>query len=358
MSRPVSRLGRCFLEVLGIVALDELRTEEWDVGKGFRNSGRGYTGALCCRPCRCRLQRFLKPEAHHWSQIRRLEAWYGSLALSTVFALRVLRVSVRSLLATEPMLQRRQPHPPAPPGRFYSWPSCWQPWGLWKRQELHVDCALPGTENALDLHEKGVECSTGRGWKCSRGCRPPGRKETKFFIGENSQNLSNQTIRRDQWAGVRASTVSSRYHVSVVVVGVTTVEVSASNNIFLLKERSIRIEWINTTQYQWYCKLLICFSASWSDLWEPCRSRCATRQCYNTKKMTDLLACKVLCHGSKHCRAFVGIVPIWVFKTWDDKGWVDVICRMQMVKGCDWFTFQWRGEACTIDRYLRAFSMG
>ena len=121
------------------------------------------------------------------------------------------------------MLKRRQPHPPAPPGRFDSWPSCRQPWGLWKRQELHVDCALSGTENALDLHEKGVECSTGRGWKCFRGCRPPGRKETKFFIGENSQNLSNQTIRRDQGAGVRASTVSSRYHVSVVVVGVTNV---------------------------------------------------------------------------------------------------------------------------------------
>ena len=54
--------------------------------------------------------------------------------------------------------------------------------------------------------------------------------------------------------------------------------------------------------------------------------------------------CKVLCHGSKHCRAFVGIVPVWVFKTWDDKGCVDVICRTRMVKGCDWFTRLWRAS--------------
>ena len=82
-------------------SLDEFRTEEWDVWRLPKQWGGGYTGALCCRPCWCHPQRVLKSEFHHWSQIRRLEAWYGSLILSTEFALRVLRVSVRSSSATD-----------------------------------------------------------------------------------------------------------------------------------------------------------------------------------------------------------------------------------------------------------------
>ena len=99
-----------------------LGTEEMngDVEKGFRNSGRVSTGALRCRPS-LPYSRVLKSEVTNL--IPRKEAWYGSLALSTVSCLAYPFVGVpcpsvrRGALPCQTwgvVLKRQKPRPHQP----------------------------------------------------------------------------------------------------------------------------------------------------------------------------------------------------------------------------------------------------